>query len=113
MGHYHDVLKELSEPTRDLRSRIPDAWQGFVDLHRGAMGEGALSPAIKEVIALAISVADECEGCVAAHARGAARKGATPEEVAEALAVALLMTGGPGSIYGPKAWAAYLEFKGD
>jgi AhpD family alkylhydroperoxidase len=96
-----------------LRSRIPDAWQGFVDLHRGAMAEGAISAGMKEVIALAISVADECEGCIAAHARGAARKGASPEEVAEALAVTLLMKGGPGTIYGPKAWAAYLEFKGD
>jgi AhpD family alkylhydroperoxidase len=77
------------------------------------MAEGAISAGMKEVIALAISVADECDGCVAAHARGAARKGATPEEVAEALGVALLMTGGPGTIYGPRAWAAYLEFKGD
>ena len=66
---------------------------------------------MKEVIALVIAVRDECDGCIAAHARGAARKGATPEQVAEALGVALLMMGGPGTVYGPRAWQAYHEFR--
>ena len=42
--------------------------------------------------------------------RGAATKGATREELAEILAVALLMDGGPVSVYGPRAWAAFDEF---
>lgn len=113
MGHYHDVLKDLGAPTKDLRSRIPDAWSGFAALHKGAMADGALPGHIKEIIALALSVADECDGCIAAHARGAARQGATPDEVAEGLAVCLLMMGGPATIYGPRAWQAYLEFADD
>ena len=110
MGHYHDLLNELADPTKSLRTAIPDAWAGFAQLHRGALGEGALPPHIKEVIALVISVVDECDGCIAAHARGAARKGASPEEVAEALGVTLLMRGGPATVYGPRAWQAFLEF---
>lgn len=113
MGHYHELLSELSEPVKSLRSMIPETWRGFAELHRGAMAEGALPARIKEVIALAIAVAEECDGCIASHARGAARKGATPEEVAEGLGVAVLMTGGPGTVYGPRAWAAYQEFAGD
>jgi AhpD family alkylhydroperoxidase len=113
MGQWNDVSKSLLEPTKSLREMIPDAWSGFAALHRGAMAEGELSAAMKEIIALVISVKDECDGCIAAHARQAARKGATPEQVAEALAVCVLMMGGPGTIYGPKAWQAYLEFKGD
>ena len=35
---------------------------------------------------------------------------ATPEEVAEALSVALLMDGGTATVYGPRAWAAFEEF---
>ncbi|MBN2114833.1 MAG: carboxymuconolactone decarboxylase family protein [Acidimicrobiia bacterium] len=111
MGHWHDVAAELAEPTRSLRSVIPDTWAGFAQMHREAMKEGALSAAMKEVIALVISVRDECDGCIAAHARGAARKGATPEQVAEALAVTVLMMGGPGSVYAPLAWQAYNEFR--
>lgn len=111
MGHWNEVSKNLLEPTKSLREQIPETWSGFAALHRAAMAEGALSAAMKEIIALAISVRDECDGCVAAHARAAARKGATPEQVAEALGVCVLMMGGPGTIYGPKAWEAYLEFK--
>ena len=40
----------------------------------------------------------------------AAKAGALPAEVAEMLGIALLMDGGPASVYAPRAWAAYLEF---
>ncbi|HSR16202.1 MAG TPA: carboxymuconolactone decarboxylase family protein [Gemmatimonadales bacterium] len=111
MGHWHDVISDLSEPTRSLRQAIPDAWSGFAQMHKGAMAEGALSTGVKEIIALAIAVAEECDGCIAYHAKGAARHGATEEEAAEAMGVALLMLGGPATVYGPRAWAAFLEFK--
>jgi AhpD family alkylhydroperoxidase len=112
MGHWKDVIAGLSEPTKSLREAIPDAWSGFAALHRGAMEDGALPAHVKEIIALAIAVTDRCDGCIAYHARGAARKGATPEEVAEGLGVTLLMNGGPATVYGPRAWEAYQEFKG-
>ena len=41
----------------------------------------------------------ECDGCIVAHAEGAARSGATAEEVAEALGVAILMNGGTATMY--------------
>jgi AhpD family alkylhydroperoxidase len=65
---------------------------------------------VKELMALAIAVVKHCDGCIAYHVKGAARRGATAEEVAEALGVALLMDGGTASVYGPRAWAAYREF---
>jgi alkylhydroperoxidase/carboxymuconolactone decarboxylase family protein YurZ len=55
-------------------------------------------------------VAKECDDCIAYHAKAAARRGATAEEVAEALGVALLMNGGPASVNAPRAWDAYQEF---
>lgn len=53
--------------------------------------------------ALDISIATHCDGCIASHARGAALAGATPEQVAETIGVAILMAGGPGTVYGPRA----------
>jgi AhpD family alkylhydroperoxidase len=61
-------------------------------------------------MALAIAVVKQCDGCIAYHAKAAARRGATPEDVAEALGVAMLMDGGTASVYGPRAWDAYNEF---
>jgi AhpD family alkylhydroperoxidase len=110
MEHYHQVMDELRGPTRDLRRAIPDAWAAFGALHGASMDDGALPARVKELIALVISVVKRCDGCIAAHAKGAALHGATPQEVAEALAVAVLMDGGPATVYGPRAWAAYHEF---
>jgi AhpD family alkylhydroperoxidase len=65
---------------------------------------------VKELIALAIAVTKECDGCVVAHARSAVRQGVTAAEVAEAMGVAILMNGGPGTVWGPRAYAAFEEF---
>jgi AhpD family alkylhydroperoxidase len=110
MTHFHDVISDLRKPTRELRDAIPDAWAGFTALHEHALAPGTLPAHVKELVALAIAVSKECDGCIAYHARGAAKKGASREEVAEVLAVALLMNGGPASVYGPRAWAAFDEF---
>jgi AhpD family alkylhydroperoxidase len=104
------VRDELRIPTRDLRHAIPDVFAGYKNLHDAALADGALDARTKELIALAISVSKECDGCIAAHAHAAVRHGATPQEGAEAIGVALLMSGGPGTVYGARAYAAFIEF---
>jgi AhpD family alkylhydroperoxidase len=101
---------ELIGLGRRLREAIPGVYAGYAQLHNAAMGDGALPARTKELIALAIAVTRECDGCVVAHARGAARRGATAPEVAEAMGVAILMNGGPGTVWGPRAYAAFEEF---
>lgn len=110
MARYHEVMAELQGPTRDLREAIPAVWSGFQELHKAAMADGEVPTRLKEATALAISVAKRCDGCIAYHARAAARAGATPGEVAELIGVALLMDGGTASVYGPRAWDAFVEF---
>ncbi len=110
-GHeYQKVLSDLAGPAKDLRSHIPDVWRAFAELSKSAVAEGELSGGTKELIAIAIAVARECDGCIANHARSAVRKGVTPQQMAEMLGVAVLMLGGPGTVYGPRAWEAFLEF---
>jgi len=112
MEHNHEIQATLRPQVKALRELIPDTWAGFAGLHKAAMAPGVLDTSIKELIALAISVVEGCDGCIAAHARGAARNGATRQQVAEALGVTLLMDGGPASIYAPRALAAFDEFSG-
>jgi AhpD family alkylhydroperoxidase len=110
MSEHREVSSRLPEPTRKLREADPQVWAGFTALNQAAMADGLLPVRIKELMALAIAVVEQCNGCIAYHARAAARRGATPAEVAEALGVALLMGGGPASVYGPRAWQAFHEF---
>jgi len=113
MGAHDEVLSELRGPTKSLRHAIPEAWDGFLSLHGAAMGDGEVPARLKEATALAISVVKHCDGCIAYHAKAAARAGAARAEVAELLGVALLMDGGTASVYAPRAWEAFLEFEAD
>jgi AhpD family alkylhydroperoxidase len=109
--HGRTVLRELSPLSRDLRHAIPDVYRGFVELNRAATADGALDARTKELIALAIAVVEGCDGCIASHAQSAVRAGATRQEAAEAIGVTYLMTGGPASIHGPRAYDAFVEFE--
>jgi len=72
--------------------------------------EGALDAKTKELMALAIAVAVRCDGCIAFHVHDAVDAGATADEIAEAIGVAILMGGGPAAVYGADALRAYEEF---
>lgn len=108
--HGKQVMQDIAPLSRSLRKAIPDVYAGFSELHKAALAPGALDARMKELIALAISVVEECDGCIASHARGAARAGATREEVAEAIGVTILMAGGPATVYGPRAFSAFEDF---
>ena len=96
-----------------MRQLIPDVYRGFAALSDAALAEGALSPKVKELIAMAVGIVDGCDGCIASHARSAVRAGATPQEAAEAIGVTIMMHGGPATIYGARAFSAFNEFAGN
>ncbi|HXZ77035.1 MAG TPA: carboxymuconolactone decarboxylase family protein, partial [Streptosporangiaceae bacterium] len=110
MSYGKTVRDELRVPTRELRHAIPQVYAGYKDLHDSALAPGILDTRTKELIALAIAVSKECDGCIAAHAHAAVLHGASPAEAAEAIGVTFLMNGGPATIYGARAFAAFQEF---
>jgi AhpD family alkylhydroperoxidase len=107
---FHEVQHDLSGPARELRAEIPHVLAAYAGVHRAAMADGALDMKSKELIALGIAITKQCDGCVAAHAKGAARRGATRAEVAETAGVAIMMNGGPGTVWGPRALEAFDQF---
>lgn len=112
MSYGKAVRDQLRVPTRELRHAIPQVYAGYKELHDAALGAGVLDVKTKELIALAIAVSKECDGCIAAHAHAAVQYGASPAEAAEAIGVTFLMNGGPATIYGARAFAAFQEFYG-
>jgi AhpD family alkylhydroperoxidase len=112
--HAHDhgrgVLQDLAPLGRELKALIPGVYEGFGQLHNAAFADGAVDRKTKELLALAIAISVRCDGCIASHARGAATNGASEAEVAETIGVAIAMSGGPGTVYGPRALAAFREF---
>ena len=107
---YKEKFRELSGEYRALSQAAPDAIAGFGELHKSVMKDAALYTTTKELIAMAIGVHARCEGCLISHARGAVKAGASPEEVADAVGVSILMGGGPATVYGAKAIEAAQQF---
>jgi AhpD family alkylhydroperoxidase len=109
MEKMDEIREELRQPALDLYGLIPEVMKGYATLSAAAMAGGELSVGVKELLALAIAVTRECDGCIVAHARGAVRAGVTRQQVAEAMGVAVVMNGGPGTVWGPRALAVYDE----
>ena len=108
--NYVEMHKTLEERLAQLGSEIPGPISGFARLHKKAVEEGALGSKVKEMMALAIGIAVGCEGCIAYHVHDAVAAGATRQELLETIGVAILMSGGPGSIYAAHALDAIEQF---
>lgn len=89
--------------SRALQQAGHPAQAAFAQLVKAASSDGALSHKQKELIALAISVAVRCEGCIVFHARACVRLKVSREELLDMLAVCVEMGGGPSSIYAAQA----------
>jgi AhpD family alkylhydroperoxidase len=68
---------------------------------------GVLDPKTRELIAVAVAVTKQCDGCIAVHTDAAVKKGATREEIVEALGVAVAVSAGTALIYFCRALEAY------
>lgn len=100
-------LKDAGGAIRELRQVQGGMAQGFSALHDSGMEAGALDAKTKELMALSIGIAKQCLDCIGFHVKAAIREGATREEVAEAISVAVVMGGGPQMMYGAKALEAF------
>lgn len=106
---YLELEQHYQANSKALHKDGGEPLAAFRALVKAASADGALSHKQKELIALAISVAIRCEGCIVFHTRACVRLGVTREELLEMLGVAVEMGGGPSSIYGAQALACYDE----
>jgi AhpD family alkylhydroperoxidase len=82
---YHPTTPELAARRKELAPEIHDAFRNF---SRAVFAEGALPEKTKQLIAVAVAHTTQCPYCIDGHTRLARRKGATPEEIMEAIWVA-------------------------
>lgn len=107
---YVNYQQHLEKRLGQLGRELPGPMGGFARLHRKAVEDGALPGKVKELMALAISIVVHCDGCIAYHAHDAIQAGATRDELLETVGVAVLMAGGPGSIYAAHTLDAIDQF---
>ena len=105
-----ELANELAGDLKHLRGGAADVMKGFSAIAQAALKEGALDGKTKELIALAISVAVRCDDYIAFHAKAAVERGATRDEILEALGMAIYMGAGPSVMYASHALGAATQF---
>ncbi len=108
--NYVEYHKHLEERVGQLGRELPGPMSGFARLHKKSLEEGALGARVKELMALAVSIAVRCEGCIAYHVHDAVSAGATRQELLETIGVAIMMGGGPALMYAAHAEDAIEQF---
>lgn len=83
--------KELAQRKAGLAPEQIDAWRKF---SRSVFKDGVLDEKTKQLIAVAVAHVTQCPWCIKAHTPLALRKGASKEEIMEAIWVAAEMRAG-------------------
>lgn len=88
---YPRATPELHQKRTSL---APAPAQAFEDFSKAVFAEGALDERTKQLIAVAVAHTTQCPYCIKGHTRLAARKGASEEQIMEAIWVAAEMRAG-------------------
>ena len=109
---YQEVIENLYDSMSRLNIGLPNVMGGSATMSAAAKKAGALDVNTKELIAIAISVANRCDGCIAAHTNAATKHGVNREELLETLGIAIYMGGGPSTVYAAQVLDAFDQFAG-
>lgn len=107
MFDWNEYRKQLVGRIGEIAKLSPSITRGYAEISGASAKTGKLDDKTRELIALAVAVTRQCDGCIAVHTDAAIKYGATREEVAEALGVAIAINAGAALIYSARAMDAY------
>ena len=110
MMNWLEYRKELMSRIGEIGKLSPDTLAGYQTLSKAAQKTGHLDAKTHELIALAVAVTTRCDGCITVHTGEALKHGATREEIAEALAVAIALNAGAALVYSARVMDAVSEY---
>ena len=108
-GYRQELLKTIG----DLGRLSPGTVGGYRELGDAGSKTGHLDAKIRELIAIAVSVTRQCDGCIVIHVEAARKQGATVEEIAETLGVAIQVNAGAALVYSARVMDAVAAGSGD
>jgi len=88
---FPQATREDAKKKAELAPKQIEAWRNF---SRTVFKEGVLDEKTKQLIAVAVAHVTQCPYCIKAHTPQAMRKGASKEEIMEAIWVASEMRAG-------------------
>lgn len=108
--NWPEMAARLNPAVKQLHLAQPDVMKAFRDMGAAAHKGAALDAKTKELLAVGIAVAVRCDPCITYHVEGARKAGATREEIAETIGMAIYMGAGPSAMYAAQALEAYDQY---
>lgn len=99
MIDWNGYRQQLMQGVGDLGKLSPNTVRGYGTLSAAGQAKDVLGGKTRELIALAVAVSLRCDGCIAVHTDAAVKQGATRDEIAEALGVAIAINAGAAVVY--------------
>jgi AhpD family alkylhydroperoxidase len=99
MMDWNQYHKDVGARVGDLMKLSPDTVRGYQTLSAANSKTSTLGEKTRQLISLAVAVTTRCDGCIVVHTDAALKAGATKEEIAEALGVAVSMNAGAALVY--------------
>jgi len=103
MLDWNEYRTQLMDSIGNLAAASPDTVKGYQVLSSAGQKTNVLDAKTRELIALAVAVTTRCDGCISVHSKRAREEGATTEEIAEALGVAVALNAGAALVYSSRA----------
>jgi len=100
---------QLNSTIGEIGKLSPETIRGYVTLSGAAAKTGKFDAKTRELIALAVAVSLRCDGCITVHSANAMKAGATQEELAEALSVAITVNAGAALVYSTRTLDAFKQ----
>ncbi len=94
-------FEDFGKSAAKVKEQVPNTINGFGGMFAKIMQDGAVSLKTKELIAVSIGVAIQCEPCIRLHVKKCLEIGCTRQEILEATSVAVMMSGGPAYTHMP------------
>lgn len=96
-----EFLTKFSKDSEKMKSEASSMVNAFTGLFVKTMAEGAMTVKQKELVAVGIAVAKQCEPCIKLHVQKCLAAGANRQQILEAAGVAVMMGGGPSYTHIP------------
>lgn len=106
MIDWNDYHAQMLKTMAEIGRANPDIVRGYRTLSDAGTKTDLLGPKTRELIAVAVAVIVQCDGCIAVHTEAAIKNGATEEEIIEALSIAIAVKAGSALIYSTRAMDA-------
>lgn len=107
MLDWNDYQKQVLSNVARIGRANPEIVKGYRGLSDAGSKTNLLDPKIRELIALAVAVTRQCDGCITIHTDAAIKHGATREEIIEALGVAVAVNAGAALVYSSRVMDAF------